>query len=159
MKTRQTIELAVVALGTHLRWRIQTLICACLCALFSLTAWAQGGPPSPGGPSGHQLNWWPFADTNWLSYSSNAPLAFSNAVNATSGGDGNCLLLDTTNITPAFLLYNLIETNGATNLSLGVGTVSLWFNPAWASTNLSGLGPGDFASLITVGEYGTNTSF
>jgi len=133
----------------------------CLLILLSLaTAWGQGGPPDPGGSSGRQLEWWPFADTNWLSYSGDAPVVSSNLVNIPGGGDGACLLLDTTNTSPAFLLYNLIETNGQPSLSLSNGTISLWLNPSWTSTNLSGgAGPGDWADLITVGAFGTNSGF
>jgi hypothetical protein len=34
-----------------------------------------------------------------------------------------------------------------------------WYAPSWSSTNLGGFGPGDWASLLTVGGYTTNSSF
>jgi len=54
---------------------------------------------------------------------------------------------------PAWLQYNIIETNdAATNLTFFEGSVELWFLPDWNS----GTGPGDWGRLIDVGAYSTN---
>jgi Concanavalin A-like lectin/glucanases superfamily/Bacterial TSP3 repeat len=117
---------------------------------------AQLTPPAGGGTGHYQLNSWPFTDTNWLSQAGFAPVGFTNLINLNGGGDGNALLLDTTNAIPAYLLYNLVETNGLTNLTTTNGTISLWFNPDWDSTDQGGTGPGDWANLINLGQVGTN---
>src|SRR5437899_1984003 len=65
-----------------------------------------------------QLDGWLFSSTNWLSWSGYAPVAFTNLVNV-SGGDGNCLELNSTN--PAFLRYNVVEDDATVELSLGTG--------------------------------------
>ena len=114
-------------------------------------------PAPPGGPDPDvELNSWPFANTNWLSGAAYSPIAFTNLINVTNGGDGNCLLLDTTNLTPAFLFYKMVETGGFTNLVTTNGSISLWLNPSWSSTNQGGTGPGNWANLISVGYAGTN---
>lgn len=106
-----------------------------------------------------ELNEWYFLDTNWLSHAGYAPVGFSNIVNL-FGDDGGQLLLDTTNTTPAFLFYNIVETNSDgttfTNITPGTGTLYVWFSPNWTSTNQGGAGPGDWADLISIGEYSTN---
>src|SRR5579883_2920807 len=123
----------------------------CMCAAHP--AWAQPSPPTE--DNNQMLNSWPFADTNWLSSAGYPPVSFTNIQNV-SGGDGDCLWLDTTNTTPAFLFYNVVETNGFTNLICSTGSISLWFMPDWFSTNLGGTGPGNWGNLISLGQAGTN---
>jgi hypothetical protein len=96
-------------------------------------------------------------DTNWLSDLGYAPVAFTNLVNQPNAGDGNALLLDSTNA--AYLQYNVIENDGTTNLTVDVGSVAFWFAPAWAGTNNGGSGPGQWGRLLEVGGYTPDASF
>ncbi len=113
-------------------------------------------PPGGGSswPTNAPLDSWSFNDTtNWTSDLGYFPLSFSNIASAYFG-DGTSLILNTN--VPAWLQYNAVETNGATNLSISYGTLSLWFAPGWAGTNLGGTGPGVWGRLIDVGGYSTN---
>ena len=103
-----------------------------------------------------QLASWTFGDTNWLTGSGHSPIALTNIFNV-PGGDGNALLVDSPNA--AFLRYNVVESDGTTNLTLGTGSLVFWFSPDWSSTNAGGTGPGACASLIQVGQYTTNASY
>jgi Concanavalin A-like lectin/glucanases superfamily len=113
-------------------------------------------PTPPGGGTDMQLDSWAFSDTNWRSTAGYPPLRYTNLVNVTNGGDGNCVLLDTTNADPTYLFYNVVETSGFTNIICSNGSISLWFNPNWTSTNAGGSGSGDWANLISLGYAGTN---
>ncbi|HEX3797329.1 MAG TPA: LamG-like jellyroll fold domain-containing protein [Verrucomicrobiae bacterium] len=112
--------------------------------------------PAPGPNPNQLLNSWGFSDTNWLSAKGNLPVAFTNLISVFGGGNGNDLSLDTTNVSPAYLFYRIIETNGSTNLTFTNGSISLWFSPDWSSTNQGGSGPGAWGNLISVGLAGTN---
>jgi|ERR1700722_3394511 len=107
-----------------------------------------------------QLDAWYFPDTNWLSDAGYLPLRFTNIVNVSSAEDGNQLLIDTTNATSAFVLYNIVQTNldstTFTNITPAAGTIYLWFRPNWTSTNQGGTGPGNWANLLSIGQTGTN---
>lgn len=119
---------------------------------------AQATLPGTNSFTNVELDSWPFSDTNWLSTRGDAPVAFTNLINVTDTMDGNSLWLDTTNSSPAYLFYNVVETNGYTNLITTNGSLSLWFNPDWSSTNLGGTGPGEWGNLISLGQAGTNGS-
>jgi len=78
-----------------------------------------------------------------------APLS----VDPQSGIYGNALILDTTNLAPAFLNYPVLETNyGAAhrNLFYSSGTVLFYFCPNWQSAGLGdgATGPGQTAYFI-----------
>jgi hypothetical protein len=115
--------------------------------------------PPPGCTNCLELEAWYFPNTNWLSHIGGyPPIKFTNIVNV-PGNYGNWLQLDTTNAIPAFLFYNVIETNSDsttfTNMA-SAGSISLWFSPGWTSTNQGGMGPGNYANLISLGLAGTN---
>jgi hypothetical protein len=113
---------------------------------------AQSGPPPL--PANPFLSSYSFSDTNWLSDSGDAPIRFTNLVNIQEWG-GNALWLDTTNEIPAFLNYNVVETNGHMNLDLGAGAVLAIVMPDWASadTNQNGQGPGELSFLVAAGDW------
>ena len=109
---------------------------------------AQSNPP---------LNSWSFRDsTNWTSDSGQAPVSFTN-LDYSHLGNGASLVVSSTN--PAWLQYNVAETDGATNLTVDAGTVMFWFAPRWSSTNAGGAGPGEYGRLIEVGGYTPDASF
>jgi hypothetical protein len=65
---------------------------------------------------------------------------------------GSSLVVDTN--VPAWLQYNVYESDGTSNLTVNVGTVMFWFGPAsWSGTNAGGTGPGQWSQLIDVGEW------
>jgi hypothetical protein len=116
-------------------------------------------PSLPGGGGPRQLEFWTFRDTNWLSGSGRPSLAFTNLASVEGMPAGTDLLLDTTNAFPAFLFYNVVETNGATNINCHDGSISLWLNPRWSSASLAGgAGPGDWGDVLSLGQWGTNDS-
>ena len=92
-----------------------------------------GPPPDP------FLECYEFLDTNWVSDFGYLPLNCTNLVSV-SVEEENALMLDTTNLEPAFLQYNVVETNGHTNLDFGAGAVSALVISDWASadTNQNG---------------------
>ena len=113
--------------------------------------------PEPGDPSTNWLNFWSFTDTtNWVSNLGYSPVAFTN-LSSSPLGNGDALVLDSTNA--AWLLYNVVESDSHTNLTVDRGTIVFWFAPRWASTNEGGSGPGDWGRLIEVGSYTTNASY
>src|SRR5579863_7240159 len=138
-----------------MRMKINLLLLLTL--TLALSARAQSKPPVC--TNCFELNAWDFPDTNWFSHAGYPPVKFSNLVNV-DGYDGNILLLDTTNTTPAFLFYNLVETNSDsttfTNFICSEGSISLWANFDWSSSNQGGTGPSNYANLISLGLAGTN---
>ena len=115
----------------------------------------------PGGktnyPSYTPLDSWSFYDhANWTSDHGYAPVSYTN-LDFSYLGDGASMVLDSTN--PAWLQYNIIETNGATNLTVDVGSVTFWFAPNWSSTNADGNGPGEWGRLLEAGGFTPDSSF
>ncbi len=107
--------------------------------------------------SQYPLNSWSFYDTNtWASDDGYAPVSFTN-VNASLFGDGTALVLDSTNA--AWLQYNVYENDGATNLTVNQGSVTLWFAPSWGSTNAGGSGPGGRGQLVDAGQWTSNATY
>jgi hypothetical protein len=98
------------------------------------------------------LDRWSFGDTNyWTSDYGFAPLSFTN-LSATNLGVGRAVVLDSAD--PAWLQYNVTETDGTNNLSVTNGSVMFWFSPNWTSTSLGGAGPGgSYGALIETGSY------
>jgi hypothetical protein len=132
--------------------------------LFGLlpTVQAVGMFPGPGGtnsgPTYTPLDSWSFRDSaTWTSDNGFSPVSFTN-LDYSHLGTGASLVLSSTN--QAWLQFNVVETNGATNFSPSVGTISFWFAPGnWSSTNAGGTGPGEYGRLFEVGSYTTNSNF
>ena len=125
--------------------------------LLTVPALCQSGPPAP--PPDPTLGAYYFEDTNWLSLDGDAPLGFSNLVSYPLWSR-NALLLDTTNETPAYLNYDIIETNdGSSNLDFSTGAIKFSFISDWATadTNQNGDGPGDWAFLIGAGDLSSGS--
>ncbi len=96
--------------------------------------------------------------TNFTAQFGYSPLAYSN-VFSVPVWRANALVLEMTNAEPAFLQYNLVETNGHTNLCLSTGTIILFVAPDWASadTNQYGTGPGQRAYFLGSGDWRTGS--
>jgi hypothetical protein len=127
--------------------------------IFSLTQAAHAiiGPPGPGGVSTlpTPLESWTFNDnSNWPDDYGDAPISFTN-ISWNHLGDGSSLVVETN--VPAWLNYEIYQTDvDATNLVVnGPGSITFWFGPGWTTTNG---GPGDWAQLIDVGEWTSNSS-
>ncbi len=139
-----------------------------LCRLFfslillgSLTSIGHAaGPGFPDGgdaPTNTPLDSWSFYDhTNWTSDNGYFPVSFTNIISSQLG-DFNSLVVDT-NI-PAWLQYNVYETDGTTNLTVDNGTVTFWFAPNWSGTNQGGGGLGEYGRLFEVGSYTADSSY
>lgn len=136
--------------------RIGACIIVMLVLFWSLSLMAD--VPAPGGPySNPWLDYWSFNDTNyWKSDYGFAPVSFTN-LSATNLGIGRAVVLDSAD--PAWLQYNVTETDGTNNLAVTNGSVMFWFAPNWASTSLGGSGPGvPYGALIETGTYTSNAS-
>ena len=128
------------------------------CLLFYATSGlAQLPPGTKLSPVFTSLDSWSFNDTtNWTSDLHYAPSSYTN-ITGPMLGNGASLLLDSTD--PTWLRYNVYEADGATNLTVDSGSITLWFAPAsWASTNQGGIGPGQWGRLIEVGAYTADAS-
>lgn len=143
----------------HFGWKIVFLIPL---GLFVFGSEADAQTPPGYVPPPPNLNSWSFVDvTNWTSDSNSIPISFSNITNSYMGdiGDGYSLSLDSTN--PAWLQFNVFETNGTTNITVDVGSLNFWFAPNWASTttNQNGTGPGVWGRLLEVGNFTDDASY
>src|SRR5258708_856316 len=113
------------------RWTKQPgerIILSALLCIAAIRAHAQYDPPGGGWSWPTNLNSWSFTDTNtWQSDNGHIPISFTNLLGSEAGdlAASFSMLLDTTN--PAWLQFNIIETNSATNLTIDAGTVLLWF--------------------------------
>ncbi len=109
------------------------------------------------GPTNTPLDSWSFRDsTGWTNDNGYAPVSFTN-LNYSYLGNGSSLVVDTN--LPAWLQYNVFESDGTTNLTVDSGTVMFWFAPSWSSTNQGGFGPGEFGRLFEVGSYTADSSY
>lgn len=124
--------------------------------LGAVGAKAQAPPGDGGGVTNVPLDSWTFYDrTNWTSDLGDAPISFTNLASSYLG-DFNTLVVDTN--VPAWLQYNISDSS-VTNLTFNQGSVTLWYAGNWSSTNQGGTGPGNWAQLIEVGEWTTNSSY
>jgi hypothetical protein len=136
----------------------RTLVAAgfLFCAVSGRAQLDPGGGGTNSSPTYTPLNSWSFNDrTNWTSDYGTAPVSFTN-LSYSWLGDGSSLVVDSTNA--AWLRFNVMETNGATNLTVDAGTVMFWFAAKWSSTNEGGTGPGEFGRLLEVGAYTPDSS-
>jgi alpha-tubulin suppressor-like RCC1 family protein len=93
-------------------------------------------------PLGH----WTFNDTNtWIGEEGQLPCLVTNVVGIPDWSS-NAVLVDSSS--PALISYNVVETNGHTNINCQTGSVLFWFRPDWNS----GSGPGNAATLIEIGS-------
>jgi hypothetical protein len=133
---------------------------AIIVAGFLFYAMSGSAQTPPGGTNAiyyTPLNTWSFTDdVNWTSDNGYLPVSFTN-LGFSYLGDGASLVVDT-NI-PAWLRYNVKETDRTTNLTVDVGSVTFWFAPDWSSTNVGGLGPQEWGRLLEVGGYTPDSSY
>ena len=108
-------------------------------------------------PTYTPLDSWSFYDrTNWTSDHGYAPVSFTN-LDFSNLGNGSSLVLDSGD--PAWLQYNVVETNGTNNLTVDTGSVTLWFAPGWSSVSAGGTGPGVLGRLLEAGSYTADSSY
>jgi len=117
-----------------------------------------GGGGTNSGPTTVPIQTWSFYNfTNWTDNAGYPPVSFGN-LNYSFLGNGSSLVIDTN--VPAWLQYNIWESDGTTNLTVNSGTVTFWFaSSSWSSTNAGGTGPGEWSQLLSVGEWSTNASY
>ena len=102
------------------------------------------------------LDSWSFQDyTNWTSDKGYVPVSFNNLAHSYLG---NGYSLVVSNADAAWLRYNVVETNGATNLTINAGTVMFWFASSWSGTDQGGDGPGEYGRLLEAGSYTSDSS-
>ena len=138
-------------------------LAAAVCLLGTLAGTAYASVPAPGGnyaPTNTPLDSWTFHDpTNWTSDAGYAPVSFTNLAYSYRGDAQSWSLELDTNV-PAWLIYNVYESDGTTNLTVDSGSVTFWFAPSsWASTNAGGMGPGEAGRLLEVGSYTPDSSY
>jgi len=93
----------------------------------SVSGFAQESPPAL---PGDVFSFQPGFDTLW----GVAPLAYTNVIDAVTD-DGYGLILDTTNLIPAYLNYKVLG-----NIYYPNGTILFYFAPNWASVSQGGTG-------------------
>ena len=71
----------------------------------------------------------------------------------------NALILDTTNLAPAFIQYTVTDSNNVHNFSYDPGTVLFYFCPNWASVSQGSgaTGPGETAYFIGSGDWSSGS--
>lgn len=145
--------------GKHAAHLTRALIVAgfLLCASNGLAQLDPGGGGTNSGTIYTPLDSWSFNDpVNWTSDNGYAPVSFTNLAFSPLGNFQS--LVVSTNV-PAWLHYNIYESDGTTNFTPSAGTVMFWYAPEnWSSTNLGGTGPGEWGRLFEVGAYTTNSS-
>jgi hypothetical protein len=130
---------------------------AVLLACGLLATWNVTGQSLPPGSPADPLSTWSFSDTaEWSDDLGYKALSYQNITNSALG-DGTDLVVNSAS--PAWLTYNVIEDDGTTNLTLNLGSITLWFAPLWSGTNMGGSGPGTWGRLIEAGAYTTNASY
>ena len=109
-------------------------------------------------PTNAPLDSWSFYDPiYWTNDYGYVPVTFTNLAFSYLG-DGQSLVVDTN--VPAWLRYNVYESDGTTNLTVNSGTVTFWFAPgSWSSTNVGGIGPGEYGRLLEAGGYTPDSSY
>jgi hypothetical protein len=120
-------------------------------ALFASIHLALGQPPFP--PDAFDAAY-SFNTTNFLSEDGDPPINLTNLV-LVPLWNKNALLLDTTNAIPAFLNYNVVESDNFTNVDFGQGGLRCVFITDWATadTNQNGAGPGQTCYLVAAGDW------
>lgn len=117
-------------------------------------------PPSTNGPPSLPVltwfNFWGFDSTNWLSTMGYGPRSCTNLI-CTASWASNALWINSSN--PAFLRYNVFETDGYQNVDVENGTLALWFKPDWTSVSSGGSGLGTAGRIIEVGKWTTNANY
>jgi hypothetical protein len=91
------------------------------------------------------------SNLNWVASQRQAPRRFTNIVeasNSTHWGGPSSLLLDTTNNSAAYMVFNTYEANLAPNLQCGIGTLRFWFQPTWNSGEVAAP---NYGLLVNVG--------
>ncbi len=119
--------------------------------LFSINVFAQPAIP---------IEWFCFPQDMSTDYGS-LPIACStNLISepvALFDGVDNALILDTTNLTPAFLEYAVQDSNGVNNFSYNPGAFLGMFCPNWASVSQGGFGPGAPAMFFGSGDWSSGS--
>jgi hypothetical protein len=119
--------------------------------LFSLSIFAQPAIP---------LDWFYFPTPGLETIYGSFPVAYTtNLLSVPVGiwGGDNALILDTTNLDPAYLEYAVTDSNNVKNFSYDSGTVLLYFSPNWASVSQGGTGPGETAYFIGSGDWSSGS--
>jgi hypothetical protein len=146
--------------SNHMKKNLCTVLAILAFGFSELQLLAQmfpGGGGTNSSPAYTPLDSWSFSDsTHWTSDSGYAPVSFTN-LDYSYRGNGASLVVNSTN--PAWLQFNVVETNGVTNLSVDTGTVMFWFAPgSWSGTNEGGTGPGEYGRLLEVGACTPDSS-
>jgi predicted outer membrane repeat protein len=110
---------------------------------------ADGPPPPP------IINLFFFDDTNVVDAWGLPPITVSNVFLVPSW-DSNAV--EIANTEPAILRYREIQDTGYPNILCDEGTVYMWFQPYWSSTNLGGPGPGTCARFVELGTLTDDAS-
>ncbi len=110
---------------------------------------ADGLPPLP------VFNSFLFDDTNVVDACGSPPITVSNVFLVPSW-DSNAV--EIANAEPAILRYRETQDTGYPNILCDEGTVYMWFQPYWSSTNLGGPGPGTCARFVELGTLTDDAS-
>src|SRR5262249_19635132 len=118
---------------------------------------AQSGPPPLPTFSDSILNTWALDDgPAWRSWYGDIPRSATN-LTVVPSWLGTALNVDTN--VPAWLNYDVFNSDGSTNVSFTEGTFLFWYSGDFSSVTEGGTGPGEWASLLTVGRFDVGASY
>jgi len=132
---------------------LASLIITCAVAAAS----AQSPPPLPVDEDLILNTWLLDNPPLWTSSFGDAPRSVTNVVAVPGWSFTGLALMIDTNV-PAWLNYDMYNADGSTNVTFDSGSIALWFQPNFTSVNDGGDGPGEWASLFTVGNFTTNAA-
>ena len=119
-------------------------------------AFCQSGPPPPPPFPDHAAAFYPLETPPWAEWFGSPAKGFTNVNVAPSWDyDGTALSVDTNCV--AFVQEDVFL-DRHTNMTFGAGSISLWFQPNWTSTSDGGIGPTNWAALLSVGNWTSNAA-
>ena len=116
--------------------------CLVLCAAAPRICFADGPPALP---ACDLLGCWEFDNTNYLTTEQFGPVARANVSLVPTSWTGE-YAVEINSPNPAYLKYNVVETNNHSNLSWFGWDGLVWLYPYWSSANRGGHGPGTSAA-------------
>jgi hypothetical protein len=118
-------------------------------ALGAAAGWGRPRPPLPPLPERQLLFHAGFDAPNWGDFSDNQPLLLR-GIETVESWSGYAVQI--AGKEPALLRFPLLDAKGQVRLTPDVGSLRLWFRPAWSSAPLGG-GPGAFGRLVELGAW------
>jgi hypothetical protein len=143
------------------QWKRRRLVLAFALVVVALMFWtrevmSQSGPPLPPPVPDRALSFWVLEESPWENQRGQLARTCTN-VNLVSSWDYAGTVLSVGTNVPAWLQLDAFD-NGRSNIVFDFGTISLWYQPNWTSTTDGGIGPTNWATLLSVGNWTSDAS-